>query len=218
MEPDWPPAPPSTILSQWIRETQEGVETPIPDEYGFQQRPDPCQTCSAWCCTRLNFPHTTPTVEANLEYLRFLIGFEGMELGFSPEGWTAVVRTKCRHRASMSENGRCDVYDQPERPLACQTYQPAVVHIKLVWSHPTGILPTDDQSLDDVLALYRLDEQGTIRSHPQYHQVHTRHEWVEETRKRACFQLKNLVNKRVLSVIVVFPVFETVELMNVWAQ
>ena len=23
MEPDWPPAPPSTILSQWIRETQE---------------------------------------------------------------------------------------------------------------------------------------------------------------------------------------------------
>ena len=139
-------------------------------------------------------------MEANLEYLRFLIGFEGMELGFSPESWTAVVRTKCRHR-SIDErgNGRCDVYGQPERPLACQTYQAASCAYKARGgrTQPESYLQVDAQSLDDVLALYRLDEQGTIRSHPQYHQVHTAvmNGW-KRRGKRACFQLKNLVNRK----------------------
>ena len=176
LEPDWPSAPRSTVLERWIQETQAGTEDPQPVEYGFQKRPDPCTDCSAWCCTRLSFPQTAPSVEANLEYLRFLVGFDGIELGFSPEGWTAVVRTQCRHRViDALGNGRCGVYGQPERPLACQTYQAASCAYKSRFGRPrpASYLRIDGESLDGILALYRVDEQGTIRSHPEYHQVHS---------------------------------------------
>ncbi len=170
----WPEAPESQILEEWKQAVVEEKPEPTPREHGFQMRPDPCSDCAAWCCTRLNFPQQPPNNEANLEHLRFLAGFPGVELGHGPEGWTAVVRTTCRHRLVTPHGvGRCGVYDQPERPIACQTYQESSCAYKARFgqTHPAFYTRITYESLDAVLALYRLDDHGYIRQQPGFAEI-----------------------------------------------
>lgn len=173
-ETDWPPARASRVLEQWQREVIRREPEPEVQEYGLQQRPDPCTACESWCCTRLNFPQELPHNVANLEHLRFLSGFPGLELGFGPDGWSLVVRTRCRHRTLESDgSGRCGVFGMPERPIACQSYQGTNCAYKARFgrtraAHYTRI---EYSSLDAVLDLYRVDEDGYIRTHPTSDQV-----------------------------------------------
>jgi hypothetical protein len=165
----WPPPPESTGLAQWKTELRTSTPTPELEEFRFQERPDPCSGCHAWCCTRLNFPQALPNSEANLEHLRFLAGFPGIELGLSPEGWTAVVRSTCRHRVvEESGEGRCAVIGQASRPIACQTYQASTCAYKARFglTRPKYYLRVEYETLPAVLALYRMDTQGYIRTHP----------------------------------------------------
>ena len=174
VEQEWPEARGSKILSRWREAEIQGEPESVPVEYPFQGRPDPCSGCEAWCCTRLNFPQDAPALESNLEYLRFLAGFPGIELGFSPGGWTAVVRTTCRHRiVEPSGQGRCGIYGQLDRPIACQSYQGLSCAYKARFGgiRPQAYIRIEYDTLDAVLGLYRVDEQGTIRTHPSYEQV-----------------------------------------------
>jgi hypothetical protein len=174
LEAEWPPALDSKIYTRWKHEVIDGPRQEVPQEYGFQERPDPCSGCLAWCCTRLNFPQETPNNEANLEHLRFLAGFPGIELGHGPDGWTVVVRTTCRHRVlEPSGQGRCGIFGIPERPIACQSYQASTCAYKARFgqTNPAFYTRIDYESLNAVLALYRLDSQGYIRARPGYDQV-----------------------------------------------
>jgi hypothetical protein len=85
------------------------------DDPAFEQ---PCEGCAAPCCSTLVFPFSGPTSASNLDFLRFCLGFPGVEAGVSDEGWSLVVKTTCRHFVG----GRCSVFGQPERPLLCSYY------------------------------------------------------------------------------------------------
>jgi hypothetical protein len=82
---------------------------------------DPCSGCAAYCCEHLQFFMDPPTTTASVDYLRFALGFQGVELGVGDDGWSLVVRTTCRHL----EGGRCSLYGKDERPLRCRYFDAA---------------------------------------------------------------------------------------------
>lgn len=76
----------------------------------------PCDTCTAPCCTTLLFPATPPLTASNLDYLRFALGFPGVEVIAGDDAWQLALQTTCRHHV----DGRCSLYGDPMRPLRCQ--------------------------------------------------------------------------------------------------
>ncbi len=91
---------------------------PAPRRYADPAVTDPCRGCGAHCCTTLVFPTALPANAAQLDYLRFCLGFPGVELGLADEGWSLIVHTTCRHL----DAGRCGLFGQPERPVRCSHY------------------------------------------------------------------------------------------------
>jgi len=79
---------------------------------------DPCASCAAWCCTRLVFPIPTPERLAQLDFVRFALGFPGVEVSIDEDGWALVLATRCRHLRGT----RCSLYGAPERPLHCSSF------------------------------------------------------------------------------------------------
>lgn len=93
---------------------------------------DPCTGCAAYCCTTLVFPTALPGNAAQLDYLRFCLGFPGVELGIDGEGWSLVVHTTCRHL----DGGRCGLYGEPDRPIRCSHYDALRCDYKVRFSGP----------------------------------------------------------------------------------
>ena len=127
-----PPGPASAVLAQALG----GPPAPAPLPRPFAALAEPCAGCAAWCCTRLSFPRQAPTSAANLDHLRFCLGFDGVEAGVDRAGnWTLTLRTACAHRVVTPEGpGRCGLYDDPARPRVCERYdRPACAY-----KAPTG--------------------------------------------------------------------------------
>ena len=57
--------------------------------YGYADLADPCSGCAAHCCTAVVFPHAIPTTRPGLDYLRFCLGFPGIEVGVGDDTWSA---------------------------------------------------------------------------------------------------------------------------------
>ncbi len=79
---------------------------------------DPCASCAAWCCTRLVFPIPAPERLAQLDFVRFSLGFPGVEVAIDEHGWALVLATRCRHLRGT----RCSLYGTPDRPLHCSSF------------------------------------------------------------------------------------------------
>jgi Fe-S-cluster containining protein len=121
-EPTPPNDPPASDLAldswqQLVRQNQAGTGSDA-IQHNYDSGTDPCSSCAAYCCSTLVFPHPAPSTRASLDFLRFCLGFPGIELGVSDGVWSLVVKTSCRH---LSDN-RCTIFGQPERPLICRYY------------------------------------------------------------------------------------------------
>lgn len=110
-----PLAPPAS--SEW-RPVVLSPEPSGPRRYTDPVVTDPCGGCEAYCCQTLLFPRTPPRHAADLDVLRYAVGFPGVEVAVADEGWALVVRTTCRHL----DGNRCSVYGTDERPLKCSYY------------------------------------------------------------------------------------------------
>jgi hypothetical protein len=138
-----PPVPPSAVLAQALG----GPPAPAPAPRPFAALAEPCAGCAAWCCTRLSFPRAAPTSAANLDHLRFCLGFDGVEAGVDRAGnWTLTLRTACAHRVVTPEGaGRCGLYDDPARPRVCERYDGRACAYKARYGRPD---PGDFARLD----------------------------------------------------------------------
>lgn len=117
----------------------------------------PCVTCAQYCCTSVTFPTTTPETARDVDYLNFLLGFEGVEVLVEDDAWDLTVATRCRH---LSPDGRCRIFGQPERPVTC-ALQPAL-------GCPTrarvaGEAETERAARLDRATWARLLEEGAVR-------------------------------------------------------
>lgn len=115
---DWPEEDP--IFERWLYEAAYSVpkESVAATEHSYLSLSNPCTGCGAFCCKYLIFPQAAPTTRVNLDYLQFVLGFPGIEIGVSDGDWFVVVQTHCRH---LLEN-RCSIFGKPERPQICTFY------------------------------------------------------------------------------------------------
>ena len=118
-----PPPGPDPIIEEWRSIVLSEKRADADDRqalYHYADAPvsDPCQGCGAWCCKTLVFNRGLPTNASQIEFLRYCLGFPGIEVGVSADSWAVIVHTTCRHL----EGNRCSVFGTDERPLKCSYY------------------------------------------------------------------------------------------------
>lgn len=113
-----PMPPPDPAMAEW-QDVVIGRKAPSErsravryDDLAVQQ---PCAGCAAYCCQVLVFNQDIPTHLADLDRIRYLLGFPSIELAVADGDWSILVHTRCRHLAGTE----CGVFGQPERPLKC---------------------------------------------------------------------------------------------------
>ena len=149
------------VAAEWARLVERGEAGDAePATYGHDAPTliDPCLGCAAHCCRVLLFPQEAPATRSALDFMRFSLGFPGVEIGVSDEGWALVVRTTCRH---LRDN-RCSVFGQPERPLLCRYYDAWKCQYKPQFGQPrpAGFLRLRLEHLDYLGECMAFDEQG----------------------------------------------------------
>jgi hypothetical protein len=151
-----------------------------PRRHGFDDLQEPCDGCSAWCCSTLIFPHGIPASHANLDYLRFALGFPGIEIGVHDRGWSIIVKTRCRH---LTAGNRCGVYDQPERPLLCRYYDAHQCSYKPQFgeTRPTGFVRIRLEQFGALASAFAFDSHGNAIDVPSAERVRAA---VEQSWKR----------------------------------
>lgn len=109
-----------SVFERWLYESAYGAPRQMPSDTGYSYRSlmNPCTDCDAFCCQYLVFPQAAPTTRVNLDYLQFVLGFPGLEIGVSDGDWFVIVRTRCQHLV----DNRCSIFGQPERPQICTFY------------------------------------------------------------------------------------------------
>lgn len=146
----------------------------------FRDLQQPCRGCSAHCCRSLLFPQAQPVNAAQLDQLRFYLGFPGVELALGEDGWTLVVHTTCRY---LEEN-RCSLFGQPERPLYCTLYDAWGCAFKALLGTP----PAQDaprvglEAFEAVLDLFAFDTHTAIVRFPAYVEIRRAVEGVKGAR------------------------------------
>jgi Fe-S-cluster containining protein len=125
---------------------------------------DPCAGCAAYCCETLQFFIEPPTSASSVDYLRFALGFKGVQLGIGDGGWSLLIRTRCRHL----KDGRCSVYNTPERPLRCRyfdAYQCPYPTL-LGTPKPSGFVRIGLESFATLESVLEVDEAGNVLELP----------------------------------------------------
>lgn len=128
--------------------------------YRYDERADPCDGCDAHCCKTLVFPHAIPSSRPALDYLRFCLGFPGIEVGIADDTWSIVVKTSCRHL----QHNRCAVYGQPERPLLCKYYDAwkCTYRVDFGLPRPAGYLRLGPDQFAWLTECFRFDADGNV--------------------------------------------------------
>jgi hypothetical protein len=122
----------------------------------------PCDGCSAYCCNMVVFPQAAPTTVNSLDFLMYLVGFPGIEIGLNSQGWALIVHTTCRHL----DGHRCGVYGRPERPIRCQYFDAVacVYESQFGRGEMLRLGPKDITSLADSL---EIDSTGGLLDLPE---------------------------------------------------
>ncbi len=130
----------------------------------------PCATCrSAPCCSHLRLRTFHPSKLSELELARYLLNFERIELGLSPEGeWSAYYTYPCRFLDR--QDFTCGVHDTPRQPQVCVNYNPYNCWYKEVFSKSVSarLLRIDRQRLEVLLAQVVVDDDRKIVEMPDW--------------------------------------------------
>lgn len=119
-----------------------------------------CSDCDSYCCKNLMFPMQIPATYSSLDYVRYALGFHGVELGISNEQWYITVKTSCRYL----DGGRCSIYGKPERPLNCVYENSMHCFHKPCFSRPkpNGFMRIGFEEFDWLLESFKFDDLGNI--------------------------------------------------------
>lgn len=158
-QPPLPEAPePDPATRAWRADVVAGVPVQRVADRSLAELGDPCGGCAAYCCTTLLFPYQVPATRSALDHLRFCLGFPGVEVGLAEEGWSLIVRTRCRHL----EGGRCSAYGSPERPLVCRYYDANTCSYAPQFGRPrpSGFVRLRLEEYERLTDCFRFDDAG----------------------------------------------------------
>ena len=143
---------------------------------GYFEFQKPCHTCPAWCCKTLSFPFEGIHSRSNLDYLWFVLGFSGVELGIADQGWTIVVQAQCLNYGPTENGYGCTVFGKKERPMQCEDYDETICayksHYGLEKETPVQLRVGQD-NFEQLAGLYVFTEAGEIIEHPSFPQMAT---------------------------------------------
>jgi hypothetical protein len=139
--------PDMTILCDALPPFVENNAPPVPVNFGKQRSNDrvsasffrdPCGDCRSYCCKSLSFPRGLIHSYSEMDYLRFCLGFPGVELTVNTQmQWTVVVRTRC---TQLTGEDKCLLYDDLLRPQVCSLYdQNACAYRSRYTDHETAM-------------------------------------------------------------------------------
>lgn len=164
---------PDPVFDRWLEESAggpvEAVAAPAARR-GYLDLVDACSGCAAHCCKTLVFPHGRPTSRKSIDYLQFVLGFPGIELGVSDGEWQLIVRTRCRH---LTAEDRCGVFGQPERPNICRYYDASSCSyiVQFGQSRPRGFMRVRLEQFFWMTETMQFDEGGAIVQLPPLEQM-----------------------------------------------
>lgn len=131
---------------------------------------NPCLDCTAPCCRLLLIPHPTPATFMDLDYIRYMVAFEGVEMILNSTGqWQVLVDRQCR----LLEPGtnRCSVHGTSRKPKTCVFFNPHQCWYRRNFdktADPPDLIRIDMPTLEAILPLVRFDEQGNIVEIPSW--------------------------------------------------
>jgi hypothetical protein len=158
---DAEPAP-DPIFAQWLHDSaMSAVPVRTPRRRGYHDFADPCAGCAAHCCKTLMFPLARPVARRNLDYMQFLLGFPGIEIGVTDDAWMLVVHARCRH---LTADNRCGVFGRPERPSLCRYFDASSCSyvVQLGEPRPPGFLRIRLDQFFWMIDAIGFDASGTI--------------------------------------------------------
>lgn len=171
------------VMAEW-RQIALGRQEDREPEWrtaGERLETDPCTDCSAHCCTNLQFSIEAPSSVTSIDYLRFALGFPGVQVGVGDDGWSFIVRTRCRHLIGT----RCGLYGSSERPLRCQYYDAAHCPYPTLLGRPrpAGFVRIELEQLSMLEASMSFADDGTLLALPTAEELRTLVEerWVAQT-------------------------------------
>lgn len=135
----------------------------------------PCASCDTTpCCRRAPLDTFVLRDVLDLDHARFLLNFEGIELGVTSDGsWQVFFLEACR--MLDVEHGRCTVHGTVDQPQVCRTYS-----AHRCWYRPAIAFESDPEHLrvdrrrfDHVLDRVVLDEQRGITRVPSWDELVT---------------------------------------------
>lgn len=133
---------------------------------------NPCTGCSAPCCRILLIPHPTPGTYMDLDYIRYMIGFQSVKMVLNRDGaWQVLVERTCQ--LLDQETNLCTAHGSPRKPKTCVFFNPFRCWYKrnFATADPPDIIRIDMEAMEAILALVRFDEEGTIIDLPAWEAV-----------------------------------------------
>lgn len=157
--------------------TDSGV---VKSYFDFQE---PCGGCDSYCCKSLVFPQPIPTTYTSLDYIRYALGFPGVELGISDSQWYIILKTTCRYL----DGSQCTIYEKPKRPLTCKYYSSMQCFHKACFSvsKPNGFMRVGFEEFKGLLETFKFDDFGNIIEgyNVESSRVHIESKWLETVDK-----------------------------------
>lgn len=119
-----------------------------------------CGDCGAYCCRNLLFSQGIPETYRSLDFLRYALGFTGLELGISDARWYLIVHTHCRHLKEM----KCSIYDTGERPLYCRYYDEMRCSYRacLERTGPDRFIRVGREEFVGLMDTFKFDQNGNL--------------------------------------------------------
>lgn len=152
--------------------TERNLETTLRSGVTFLEKAEenPCLDCSAPCCRLLLIPHPTPTNFMDMDYLRYMVSFEGVEMILTSDGhWQVLVDRTCRLLDPRAN--RCTVHGTSRKPKTCVFFNPHRCWYRRNFdkmTDPPDLIRISMPVLEAILPLIRFDAEGNITEIPAW--------------------------------------------------
>jgi Fe-S-cluster containining protein len=157
--------PPPT--QPWRRIALPVVDRPA-DLSWSEAMANPCETCdSTACCTHLSLHSFEVATLRDLDYARYVLGFERMVLGITPGGtWHVYYRYPCRYLDR--DTRRCTVHGTDGQPDVCKSFNPYGCWYRTSFGEAAAgtLIQVDRHRLDWIAGRCRFRDDRSIEAMP----------------------------------------------------
>ena len=129
----------------------------------------PCAGCAAHCCRMLLIPHPTPMNFLDLDYIRYMVAFQNVDMLLDSAGhWQVRLRQTCSLLDPVSK--LCTVHDTPRQPKICVNFPATQCWYRRNFepARPEEVITIDMRAMELLLESVGFDDAGQIVEIPAW--------------------------------------------------